>query len=741
MIDLNNYRAKPDKTVREHTDDLLHSLETLNEFNYLNNEIYELVKSACEYHDYGKVNDEFQKRVSSKTRLKFDNEKEVAHNVLSLCFMEEEEFNTEDDYHRVAYAVLNHHHHTNNTEETDEKEELIDDFVEKFELEELDYRMISELNELKKDSVAQLIKGLLHKCDYSASGDYIIEYPNDFLADSLDKYMKNLGFGKNKLQEFTSTNTDENIVVVANTGMGKTEAGLLWIGDNKGFFILPLRTAINAIYERVSKKIVKNSEDKVGLLHSDSLSVYLADESVIEEEKAFEYNRKGKNLSLPLTISTLDQLFDFVYKYNGFELKLATLSYSKIVIDEIQAYSPDLLAYLISGLERITKVGGKFAILTATLPPFVRDYIEKVTDVKYAKFTKGKSRHNLKIISERISSEVIWDYYKKNKDIENKRKILIVCNTIKEAQKLYKELVEKQKSNSFENNIKIKLIHSKFMKKDRTKKENEILKCGETENTEGVIWIGTSIVEASLDIDFDCLFTELLDLSSLFQRLGRVNRKGKKSIGEVNAYVFTEIDKKLLLNENETRGFIDPTIYELSKEALGEVNGILSEDKKIDLIEKYLTSENLKGSKFNKKYTRVKTYIDDLYIGEKDEKEVKKIFRNITSYKIIPISIYDDKKEKIDTLVEIIKTRFKYNRDISEKENTKKRTKLKILQEKSKVELDKYTVNVGIYDLNGNEYLNLGYEKIKFVRCDYTYELGFIRIPMVKEKETFDAFI
>jgi CRISPR-associated endonuclease/helicase Cas3 len=665
--------------------------------------------------------------------------------------MEEEEFNTEDDYYRVAYAVLNHHHHTNNTKETDEKEELIDDFVEKFELEELDYRMISELNELKKDSVAQLIKGLLHKCDYSASGDYIIEYPNDFLAVSLDKYMKNLGFEKNELQEFTSTNTDENIVVVANTGMGKTEAGLLWIGDNKGFFILPLRTAINAIYERVSKKIVKNSEDKVGLLHSDSLSAYLADESVIEEEKAFEYNRKGKNLSLPLTISTLDQLFDFVYKYNGFELKLATLSYSKIVIDEIQAYSPDLLAYLISGLERITKVGGKFAILTATLPPFVRGYIEKVTDVKYAKFTKGKSRHNLKIISERISSKVIWDYYMKNKDIENKRKILIVCNTIKEAQKLYGELLEKKKENYTKNNIcendiceknvKIELIHSKVIKKHRSEKEEKILEFGKTENIEGGIWIGTSIVEASLDIDFDCLFTELLDLSSLFQRLGRVNRKGQKSIEEVNTYVFTEIDNKLLINENETRGFIDPTIYELSKEALGEVNGILSEDKKIDLIEKYLTSENLKGSKFNKKYTRVKTYIDDLYIGEKDEKEVKKIFRNITSYKVIPISIYDDKKEKIDTLVEIIKTRFKYNRDISEKENTKKRTKLKILQEKSKVELDKYTVNVGIYDLNGNEYLNLGYEKIKLVRCDYTYKLGFIRVPVVKEKETFDAFI
>ena len=35
--------------------------------------------------------------------------------------------------------------------------------------------------------------------------------------------------------------------------MGKTEAGLLWLGNHKGFFILPLRTAINAIYARIKR--------------------------------------------------------------------------------------------------------------------------------------------------------------------------------------------------------------------------------------------------------------------------------------------------------------------------------------------------------------------------------------------------------------------------------------------------------------------------------------------------------
>lgn len=31
-----------------------------------------------------------------------------------------------------------------------------------------------------------LLKGLLHRCDYSASGNYQVEYPNDFLIKGLE---------------------------------------------------------------------------------------------------------------------------------------------------------------------------------------------------------------------------------------------------------------------------------------------------------------------------------------------------------------------------------------------------------------------------------------------------------------------------------------------------------------------------------------------------------------------------
>ena len=73
------------------------------------------------------------------------------------------------------------------------------------------------------------------------------------------------------------------------------------------------------------------------------------------------------------------------------------------------------------------------------------------------------------------------------------------------------------------------------------------------------------------------------------------------------------------------KGFIDKDIYELSKKALIDFDGILSESKKVELIDKFLATENIKESNFNKRFDLVKKYVKDLYPGEKTIEEVKKM--------------------------------------------------------------------------------------------------------------------
>lgn len=645
--------AKPDKTIKQHTIELLEVLDLLLKLEYIQDDkIYELVEKACIYHDLGKLNNEFQKRVkSSSKKIKFDESKEISHNVLSLYFMDSNIFKVNDDYLKVAHSVINHHDYCKPLEIMKEKEELIKDLIHPFETYKVKRSTKNKLAGVVEDIESIKIKGYLHKCDYNASSGNIAEYPNNFLNKALQDLMKiwrqdNKDSNWNELQRFCIENKEENIMAVAQTGMGKTEAGLLWIGDTKGFFVLPLRTAINAIYDRVRKDILKDEEiqTRVAILHSSSLEYYIntlnQETDKKEEIDIINYQNIGKQLSIPLNISTMDQLFDFVYKYQGYELKLTTLSYSKIVIDEIQMYGPDLLAYLICGLEKIVELGGKVAILTATLPPFVKDLLEKNISFKYNPdgFTNDMKRHNLKILNERINSNDIYEKYKENQALNRGNKILVVCNTIKESQKIYEQLKQILKDES--DNIQI--LHSKFIRKERLEKEEEILEFGKTYDSnrnidkQDGIWISTSIVEASLDIDFDYLFTELQDLNSLFQRLGRCNRKGKKDSSDYNCYIYTDIDNANLINGN--KGFIDKKLFELSKEAIISQGGQISEKEKISLINTYLTTDKLKDSDYMRNYRKIYEFIKNI---RPYEFELDKIdLRNILSKEIIPSPIY-----------------------------------------------------------------------------------------------------
>lgn len=81
----NNFLAKPKETLYEHTYRLLCCLEDLK--HYLNDDEYSLLEYCCIYHDVGKINKYFQQRVISDSKIKFNDKKEVGHNILSFLYV------------------------------------------------------------------------------------------------------------------------------------------------------------------------------------------------------------------------------------------------------------------------------------------------------------------------------------------------------------------------------------------------------------------------------------------------------------------------------------------------------------------------------------------------------------------------------------------------------------------------------------------------------------------------------
>lgn len=711
-MDYHNALAKPDETIEQHTDKLLECAEILYALGYIKSEqLYKDLLVACKNHDMGKMNSQFQIRI--KRRSKYNYEIEVPHAVLSIFFVNDSECN---DYTSVLFAVLYHHYHKESPMYVFRSErQLIESFLTELDFQQDDYSIMrrkltkvkkifqTNLND-KQKQYAVLLKGLLHKCDYSASANIPCEKKNDFLLESIEDWRSGK-FQYNTLQEFCIANRNENIMVTAPTGMGKTEAGLLWCGDNKCFFVLPLKTAINAMYVRI-KKLANDVEaedvykSRVALVHSDMKSYYLKDANDKDTDYDFNYEELSRQFCLPVTVCTPDQIFDFVLKYPGYEYKLAISSYSKFIIDEIQMYSPDILAAIIYAIKMIHIMGGKVAVLTATLPPFVKEELLKIfgDDVQLADFsTEGILRHNVKVFDDKLKTDdVIPIVNETNSDTV--KKYLVVCNTVKTANRIYRELSE---SNI---DAEINLFHANFIKKDRMKKEKDIMKASEKELNEmnkPEIWISTSVVEASLDIDFDILITELSDLFSLFQRFGRTNRKGKKDFSNYNCYVFTELQDK-------ADSFIDKDIHNLSKDAIVTVEGVLTEQEKNSLIEKYLSVEKVQDTDYYKDYCKFfKNYEDEYdYLNSSNDS-----LRNIDRMDAIPKCVYDENVDMINENLE------KINSKDVDRDSRMNATE----------EILKLTVSISMFRCRKHDSgisVDMKFRRIPVIDCNYSFDSG-----------------
>ena len=740
----NNYLAKSNgETILEHTEKLIKNFKILTDIYSNLNVNKELLLLSCIYHDLGKININFQKNIEN---FNFNDYSGIMHGLLSLAFINVEKFLLEfefSDVKALIYSVALHHERDFSqvtkkdysseidkmnlevknftptleklkkifTEETGRKIELFNDEKLK-KLSSKFYKLGERLysyNDYEIFKKFVMLKGLLNRIDYAASAYIEVEKKNNFLEEELENFKKKLKiFEWNKMQQFMVENRKRNVILKAQTGLGKTEAGLLWIGNSKCFFTLPLRSATNSIFERLTNQIISTeNKRKIGLLHSNFKDAYI-ENSDGNESEILNYTTSTRQFSLPLTVCTIDQLFDFVFKAAGFEMKLATLSYSKIVIDEIQMYSPELTGYLLYGLKQITEFGGKFSVITATFPPVLNYFLKKlkIDFIESENFIEDKIRHSIKVLDEEINAEFIDKIYQKNKNL----KILVVCNTIKKANEIYEKLNDMGITN-------INLIHSRFINFDRKKKDKEIFEFASS--TKNGIWIGTQVVEASLDIDFDILITELSDLNGLFQRMGRCYRKRKfdGTTGKYNCFVFS---KKCSGTFGEY-SIVDKEIHKKSKEALNEVDGSLSENHKILLIEKIYSYESLKNTKYFETIEKTINFLENLLSEySMSRKEAQKKLRNIFNEDIIPLKIFNENKEKIFKNKKILNQKFE---NLSEEDKKKK-----IIEKiKAKEVIENFKVSVPAYLLKNRKieifWLN-NYEKLKIVDCKYTYEKG-----------------
>jgi len=332
----------------------------------------------------------------------------------------------------------------------------------------------------------------------------------------------------------------KSVILQAPTGAGKTRAALSPFIENffdhadgstprKCIYSVPMRVLANQ-FENEHRQLA----EKYQRIYRKNINVTI---------QTGEHS-KDKEFTGDLVFCTIDQfLSSYLNIPYGLPRRLANLNAgafvgSYLVFDEFHLLDPDsTLPSTLYAVKRLSKIA-PVLLMTATFSRSVLNTLKDelhnaeivLVDPLEAKFIETS-------FGEKTARQRKWQVAESQlnaKDIleKHKKRSLAICNTVKRAQTLYRELIEPCQNN----NIELILLHSRFLQEDRQRNELKIKSIFERGNSKGsVIAITTQTIEVGIDITSDVLHTELAPASALIQRAGRCARYAGEQ-GQVIVY-------------------------------------------------------------------------------------------------------------------------------------------------------------------------------------------------------------
>ncbi|HRE58268.1 MAG TPA: CRISPR-associated helicase Cas3' [Candidatus Kapabacteria bacterium] len=369
----------------------------------------------------------------------------------------------------------------------------------------------------------------------------------------------------------------KHTLVKAPTGAGKTDF-LMRRCKARIFYTLPFQASINAMYDRFKNAMPDLPNESIQILHATSVFKVKT-----QEEKALQ-SKAGASVK----ILTPHQLLSIITGGRGFEAISIDLMANDIILDEVHCYNPETQSLIMELLRVLVRLDCRIHIGTATLPRSLEDKIIDILgeeNIYQESLTFDEMKNfNRHIVYKKNSLEECLVEFEKYKEGQKSVKCLIVCNRVDRAQKVYQDIQDKYAG------IPTLLLHSRFKRQDRAKKERELHEL--FNSNQSCIVVSTQVVEVSLDISADIMITECAPLDALVQRFGRVHRKRtNETIGtykpvyviappesaskckpyqkEILEKSFEILDDGIVLEENtiqEKLNFVYPTIVHPAKD-------------------------------------------------------------------------------------------------------------------------------------------------------------------------------
>jgi CRISPR-associated endonuclease/helicase Cas3 len=325
--------------------------------------------------------------------------------------------------------------------------------------------------------------------------------------------------------------------LTAPTGSGKTFASLAFAlrhavrhGKRRVIYIVPYNTIID--------QCVTEFEKRLGI---ESVLSHVSDVDYDDEDGVSPNKRHSvENWDYPIIVTSSVQFFESLFANKPAKCrKLHNIAQSVLIFDEAQTIPIPYILPCVRAIKTLVMQYGCSAVLaTATQSALDKIFMElppgkplPMTEISENPPAMYNALRRTRIVD---TNEPIDDDDLTSRIIESER-VLCIVNTRRHAQKLFKQLHKTAPDGAYHLSTTMTTLHRKETIKEIRQRLKDKLICRV---------IGTSMVEAGVDLDFDRVYREQAGLESVVQAAGRCNREGKRSINESIVEVFVSLDDK-----------------------------------------------------------------------------------------------------------------------------------------------------------------------------------------------------
>lgn len=349
------------------------------------------------------------------------------------------------------------------------------------------------------------------------------------------------------------------------TGGGKTISSFRYAlnhakeyGKKRIFYIAPYVSILDQNAEVLKQALGK--EEFILVHHSNVITKMEDMGGQKEERKELEdeetYRHLTENWEHPIVITTFVQFLNTLFSDSTQSIRrFHNLANSIIIIDEIQTLPIRMTALFNQMMNILHEIFGTTIVLcSATQPKLEQEKLEfpiHYTEPKdmisnvpmlYEKLKRVKVEIKKKKLDRMKIAEFLMEL------IEERQNLLCILNTKTSARKVYENLqsfVEQwNQGKPTEEQITLFHLSTNMCVQNRLDKLDEMKVLLDRKTRKGkVICISTALIEAGVDISFECVVRGRAGLDSIAQAAGRCNRNGEAIEGTV--YIIKEKEERL----------------------------------------------------------------------------------------------------------------------------------------------------------------------------------------------------